>query len=98
MLLDLFRSRSSLQGEVIALRHQLNVLRRSAPKRPALTSFNRFILVLVYRLAPTVLDAMRIVRPETIVRWHRVGFRAFWRGKSRRRPGRPKVALEIRQL
>jgi transposase InsO family protein len=56
--LDLFRSRSSLEGEVIALRHQLNVLRRSAPKRPALTCFNRFILVLLYRLAPTVLDAV----------------------------------------
>ena len=98
MLLDLFRSRSSLEGEIIALRHQLNVLRRSAPKRPALTSFDRFILVLLYRLAPTVLDAMTIVRPETIMRWHRAGFRSFWRWKSWRRPGRPKVALEVRQL
>ena len=98
ILLDLFRSRSSLEGEVIALRHQLNVLRRSTPKRPALTSFDRFILVLLYRLAPTVLDAVTIVRPETIVRWHRAGFRTFWRWKSRRRPGRPKVALEVRQL
>src|SRR5204863_8483519 len=55
-------------------------------------------LVLLYRLAPTVLDAVTIVRPETIVRWHRAGFRTFWRWKSRRRPGRPKVALEVRQL
>jgi hypothetical protein len=86
ILLDLFRSRSSLE------------LRRSTPKRPALTSFDRFILVLLYRLAPTVLDAVTIVRPETIVRWHRAGFRTFWRWKSRRRPGRPKVALEVRQL
>jgi transposase InsO family protein len=98
ILLDLFQSRSALEGEVIALRHQLNVLRRSTPKRPALTSFNRFILVLLYRLAPTVLDAVTIVRPETIVRWHRAGFRTFWRWKSRRRPGRPKVPLEVRQL
>ena len=98
ILLDLFRSRSSLEGEVIALRHQLNVLRRSAPKRPALTSFDRFIFMLLYRLAPTVLEAVTIVRPETIVRWHRAGFRTFWRWKSRRRPGRPKVPLEIRQL
>jgi len=98
ILLDLFRSRSALEGEVIALRHQLNVLRRRAPKRPALTSFDRFIFVLLYRLAPTVLDAVTIVRPETIVRWHRAGFRTFWRWKSRRRPGRPKVPLEIRQL
>jgi hypothetical protein len=98
ILLDLFRSRSSLEGEVIALRNQLNVLRRSAPKRPALTSFDRFIWVLLYRLAPTVLEAVTIVRPETIVRWHRAGFRTFWRWKSRRGPGRPKLALEIRQL
>src|SRR4051794_21203967 len=54
--------------------------------------------LLLYRLAPTVLDAVTIVRPETIVRWHRAGFRTFWRWKSRRRPGRPKVALEVRQL
>ena len=98
ILLDLFRSRSSLEGEVIALRHQLNVLRRSTPKRPALKAFDRFILVLLYRLAPTVLDAVTIVRPETIVRWHRAGFRTFWRWKSRRRPGRPRVPLEVRQL
>ena len=98
ILLDLFRSRSSLEGEVIALRHQLNVLRRRTPKRPALRSFDRFIFILLYRLAPTVLDAVTIVRPETIMRWHRAGFRGFWRWKSRRRPGRPKVPLEVRQL
>src|SRR5436305_2420095 len=98
ILLDLFRSRSSLEGEVIALRHQLNVLRRSTPKRPALKAFDRLIFILLYRLAPTVLDAVTIVRPETMVRWHRAGFRTFWRWKSRRRPGRPKVPLEVRQL
>jgi transposase InsO family protein len=76
----------------------LNVLRRGAPKRPALKAFDRVIFVLLYRLAPTVLDAVTIVRPETIVRWHRTGFRSFWRWKSRRRPGRPKVALDVRQL
>ena len=98
ILLDLFRSRSSLEGEVIALRHQLNVLRRRTPKRPALRSFDRLIFILLYRLAPTVPDAVTIVRPETIMRWHRAGFRSFWRWKSRRRPGRPKVPLEVRQL
>src|SRR6476620_11292748 len=60
--------------------------------------FDRFIFILLSRLAPTVLDAVTIVRPETIVRWHRAGFRGFWRWKSRRRPGRPKVPLEVRQL
>jgi transposase InsO family protein len=98
IILDLFRTRSSLEAEVIALRHQLNVLRRSTPKRPALKTFDRLILMLLYRLTPTVLDAVTIVRPETIVRWHRAGFRTFWRWKSRRRPGRPKVPLEVRQL
>ena len=98
ILLDLFRSRSSLEGEVIALRHQLNLLRRRTPKRPALRSFDRLIFILLYRLAPTVLDAVTIVRPETIMRWHRAGFRSFWRWKSRRRSGRPKVPLEVRQL
>jgi transposase InsO family protein len=98
ILLDLFRARSSLEAEVIALRQQLNVLRRGTPKRPALKAFDRLILMLLYRLTPMVLDAVTIVRPETIVRWHRAGFRTFWRWKSRRRPGRPKVPLEVRQL
>src|SRR6267154_6320377 len=51
-----------------------------------------------YRLAPGVLDALKIVRPETVIRWHRAGFRAYWRLKSRPRSGRPKTPLEIRQL
>src|SRR3954471_13328285 len=86
------------KAEVIALRHQLHVLHRSTPKRPALKTFDRLIFMFLYRLTPTVLDAVTIVRPETIVRWHRAGCRTFWRWKSRRRPGRPKVPLEIRQL
>jgi transposase InsO family protein len=98
MLLDLFRSRSSLEAEIIVLRQQLNVLRRSAPKRPALGMLDRLIFVWLYRLAPSILDAVAIVRPETIVRWHRAGFRTFWRWKSRARVGRPQVPLEIRQL
>lgn len=98
MILDLFRSRSSLEAELIVLRQQLNVLRRSAPKRPALSRLDRLIFVWLYRLVPSVLDAVTIVRPETVVRWHRAGFRAFWRWKSRRRrAGRPKVPVELRQ-
>jgi hypothetical protein len=98
MLLDLFRSRGSLEAEIIVLRQQLNVLRRSAPKRPALKLLDRLIFVWLYRLAPSVLDAMTVVRPDTIVRWHRAGFRTFWRWKSRSRAGRPKVPLEVRRL
>jgi hypothetical protein len=68
MLLDLFRSRISLQGEVIVLRQQLN-------KRPTLSMFDRLIFVWSYRLVPAILDAVAIIRPETIVGWHRTGFR-----------------------
>ena len=68
------------------------------PSALTLKAFDRLIFILLYRLAPTDLEAVTIVQPETIVRWHRAGFRSFWRWKSRRRPGRPKVALEVRQL
>jgi transposase InsO family protein len=59
---------------------------------------DRFIFVWLYRLAPSVIDAIVIVRPDTIVRWHRAGFRSFWRRKLRRRAGRPQVSVEVRQL
>ena len=82
MLLGLFRSRASIEAENLALRHQLNVLRRSARKRPILGNFDRLIFVCLYRIAPRVLDAVAIIEPETIIRWHRAGFRSFWRWKS----------------
>jgi len=97
-LLDLFRSRTSLEAEMLALRQQLNVLRRGAPKRRTFNICDRLIFVLLYRIAPGILDALAIVQPETILRWHSAGFRAFWRWKSRRRRGRPKVPSEIRRL
>ena len=97
-LFGLFRSRASLQAEVLTLRQQLNVLQRKAPARSAFRGVDRFILSVLYRVSPSVLDALTIVRPETVIRWHRVGFRAWWRWKSRPRGGRPKTPLEIRQL
>ena len=97
-LFGLFRSRASLQAEVLTLRQQLNVLQRKVPARPAFRSVDRFILSVLYRVAPSVLDALTIVRPETVIRWHRAGFRAWWRWKSRPRGGRPKTPLEIRRL
>jgi hypothetical protein len=97
-LIGLFRSRASLQAEILTLRHQLNVLRRKSPQRLTFTSIDRLVFARLYRLAPGVLDALKIVRPETVIRWHRAGFRAYWRWKSRPRSGRPKTALEIRQL
>src|SRR5258705_1577888 len=97
-LIGLFRSRASLQAEILALRHQLNVLRRKSPQRLIFTSVDRLVFAGLYRLAPGVLDALKIVRPETVIRWHRASFRAYWRWKSRQRSGRPKTPLEIRQL
>src|SRR6202047_1497795 len=97
-LIGLFRSRASLQVEILTLRHQLNVLRRKSPQRLGFTSIDRLVFAGLYRLAPDVLDALKIVRPETVIRWHRAGFRAYWRWKSRPRSGRPKTPLEIRQL
>ena len=96
--IGLFRSRASLQAEILTLRHQLNVLRRKSPQRLTFTSIDRLVFAGLYRLAPGVLDALKIIRPETVIRWHRAGFRAYWRWKSRPRSGRPKTRLEIRQL
>jgi hypothetical protein len=98
MLVGLFRSRASLRAEHLALRHQLNVLHRRSAKRPVLSSFDRLVFICLYRIAPRILDAFTIVEPQTILRWHRAGFRMFWRWKSRRGVGRPKVPLEVRQL
>jgi hypothetical protein len=98
ILTRLFRSRVALEAENVTLRHQLNVLRRKAPKRVVFSNFDRFVLASLYRIAPDVLNALVIVKPETVIRWHRAGFRLFWRWKSRSRLGRPKVSLEIRQL
>jgi hypothetical protein len=76
-LIGLFRSRASLEVEILTLRHQLNVLRRKSPQRLTFTSVDRLVFAGLYRLAPGVLDALKIVRPETVIRWHRAGFRAL---------------------
>src|SRR3954447_12350405 len=98
LLLGLVRSRRSLEAENLALRHQLNVLRRGAPKRPVLSNFDRLIFVCLYRIAPRIVNAVAIIEPETVIRWHRAGFRSLWRWKSRRRAGRPSLTPEIRRL
>src|ERR1700716_2016051 len=97
-LVGLFRSRASLAAEILVLRHQINILRRHSPKRQTFSTADRLIFAGLYRLAPTVLNALAIVKPETVIRWHRAGFRSYWRWKSRRRDGRPTVAPEIRKL
>jgi hypothetical protein len=68
MLLGLFRSKTSLEAEILALRHQLNVLRRASPQRPVFSNFDRVIFVCLYRIAPRILDALTIVEPETVIR------------------------------
>ena len=93
-----FGSRAALQAEILVLRHQPNVLRRKSPNRVTFCNIDRLVFAELYRLAPGVLDALQLLKPETVIRWHRAGFRAYWRWKSRRRGGQPSTADGIRQL
>src|SRR3982074_3098407 len=88
ILASLFKSRAELQAENLVLRQQINVLRRRMPKRPALKNIDRLLFVWLYRWFPSTVGALAIVRPETVIRWHRIGFRACWRWRSRNRIGR----------
>jgi hypothetical protein len=97
-LIGLFRSSARREAQILVLRHQINVLRRKAPNRPALNNIDRFLFALLTRLVPTTLDALTVVRPDTVIRWHRAGFRTYWRWKSRPRGGRPRTPPEIQQL
>jgi hypothetical protein len=94
LFLGLFPSRASLEAENLALRQQIIVLRRTAPKGLRFNRFDRLIFVGLYRLFPDLRDALSVVRPETVIRWHRAGFTAYWRWRSRNRRGRPQVPLE----
>jgi transposase InsO family protein len=98
VVVGLFRSKAALQAEILVLRHQLNVLQRKSPNRVALTNIDRLVFAGLCRLAPKALDALKILKPATVIRWHRGGFRAYWRWKSRPRGGRPTVPAEVRQL
>jgi hypothetical protein len=91
------RSRASLELELVALRHQVTVLRRQRPGQLRLFSADRLLWVWLYRVWPQVLDAMMLVKPATVVQWHRKGFRLYWRWRSRRQ-GRPQMSTEIRDL
>src|SRR3981081_1234069 len=91
-----FTRRARLEDENLFLRQQLVVLRRKAPARVRLWNIDRLLLVWLYRLYPSLLDAIIIVQPETVMRWHRRGFRTYWRWKSRHVGGRPRIDSEIR--
>ena len=93
-----FKSKSRLEAENAALRHQLIVLRRKVHGRVRLTNSDRWFFIRLYRWFPLILKVLTIVQPETIVRWHRAGFRRYWRRKSRQGGGRPQIDAELRAL
>ena len=98
LLVSPLKSKSRLEAENAALRHQLIVLRRKVRGRVQLTNGDRLLLVMLYRWFPSILQAITIIRPETLVRWHRNGFRRYWRWKSRPHGGRPQVGADLRAL
>ena len=95
---NLFKSRRQLEVENLFLRHQLNIALRRGPHRLRLRGSDRILMVWMTRLWPSLLGLSRVVQPDTILRWHRAGFQAYWRWKSRGRPGRPSVSRELREL
>jgi transposase InsO family protein len=98
VIANLFKSRRRLEAENFLLRHQLSIALRRAPPRLRLGGMDRAILLWMVRLWPDLLDTVQVVKPEMVLRWHRAGFRAFWRWKSMRRAGRPKIDRGVREL
>ena len=98
LVVDLVRPRAVLEAELLILRQQIIVLRRTGPSRPTFRATDKLVLGWLCQLFPNIRNALTIVRPETVVRWHRAGFRSYWRWKSRRRAGRPTLPVDIRQL
>jgi hypothetical protein len=77
-VIDLFKSRSRLEAENLFLRHQLNIALRRAPPRPRLRGTDRALIVWMTKLWPSLLGSAQVVKPDTILRWHRAGFKVFW--------------------
>src|ERR1017187_4174061 len=98
VLASSFKSKSRLEAENAVLRHQLIVLQRKVRGRAHLTNNDRWFFVQMYRWFPSILKVVTIIEPETLVRWHRAGFRRYWRWKSRSRGGRPQIEVELRTL
>jgi hypothetical protein len=93
-----FKSKSRLEAENAAFRHQLIILRRKVRGRVRPTNNDRWFLIQLYRWFPSILQVVMIIQPETIVRWHRAGFRCYWRWKSRSRGGSPQIQTDFRAL
>ena len=93
-----FKPKSQLEAENAALRQQLIVLQRKVRGRVQFTNSDRLFFIQLYRWFPSVLQAITIIRPETLVRWHRAGFRRYWRCKSRNLGGRPQISADLRAL
>ena len=93
-----FKSKLRLEAENAVLRHQLIVLRRRLHGRDRLTNHDRWFFIQLYRWFPAILRALTIIRPETLVRWHRAGFRCYWLWNSRPPGGRPQIETELRVL
>ena len=98
VLVSPFKSTSQLEAENAALRHQVVMLRRIVHRRVRLTNSDRIFFIQLYRWFPSILQVLTIVRPETLVQWHRAGFRCYWRWKSRPRGGRPQIEADLRVL
>ena len=98
ILASLFKSKSRLEAENAALRDQLIVLRRQTRGQVRVTNNDRLFFIQLYRWFPSVLKVLSIIRPETLVRWHRAGFRQYWRWKSRALSGRPQIEADLRAL
>ena len=98
LLASIFQTRAAQQAEIAALRHQIAVLQRSSPRRLCLKQADRLLWILLSRLWPGWRRWVYIVKPDTVIRWHRRAFARYWTWKSRRRPGRPAVAAAIRDL
>jgi len=93
-----FRTRAALQAEILALRHQLAVLQKNAPRRLHFHRCDRLLWVVLSRLWSSWRRCLQMVQPDTVLRWHRRAFAWHWTRKSRRLPGRPEVASNIRDL
>src|SRR6266516_1142872 len=98
VLASLFKSKLRLEAENAVLRHQLIVLKRRLHGRIQFTNHDRWFLIQLYRWFPSILQVLTIIRPETLVRWHRAGFRCYWRWKSRPLGGRPPIDTELHAL